>query len=77
MSKNGIHACKNVEETCWKQGDMIHTAQGRRREFKSGPAEEIFECRRHKRGRAERGLPLSLGGLPRENFEFLALLCAF
>ena len=23
------------------------------------------------------GLPLSLGGLPRENFEFLALLCAF
>ena len=28
----------------------------------------------------ERGTPLSLGGLeglPRENFEFLALLCAF
>ena len=29
-------------------------------------------------GRArEGGLPLSLEGLPRENFEFLALLCAF
>ena len=31
-------------------------------------------------GEHERGLPLSLwglGGLPRENFEFLALLCAF
>ena len=22
-SKNGIYACKNVEETCRKQGDMI------------------------------------------------------
>ena len=31
-------------------------------------------------GESTRGLPLSsggLGGLPRENFEFLALLCAF
>ena len=49
--------------------------QGRRRVLKSGPAEEIIECRRH-----ERMTPLSLGGvrgLPRENFEFLALLCAF
>ena len=25
----------------------------------------------------ERGLPLLLGGPPRENFEFLALLCVF
>ena len=51
--------------------------QGRRRVFKSGPAEEIIECR----GESSRwGLPLALmglGGLPRENFEFLALLCAF
>ena len=23
MSKNGIYACKNVVETCWKHGDMI------------------------------------------------------
>ena len=22
-SKNGIYACKNVVETCWKRGDMI------------------------------------------------------
>ena len=53
--------------------------QGRRRVLKSGPAEEIIECRRHERGRAREGdpSPLSLGGLPRENFEFLALLCAF
>ena len=43
----------------------LHT-QGRRRVLKSGPAEEIIECRRGE-----------LGGLPRENFEFLALLCAF
>ena len=28
-------------------------------------------------GSTRGGLPLSLGGLPRENFEFLALLCAF
>ena len=58
----------------------IRTTQGRRRVFKSGPAEEIIECRRHERGRAQEGgpnPPLSLGGLPRENFELLALLCAF
>ena len=55
--------------------------QGRRRVFKSGPAEEIIECRRHNKGESTRGgLPLSLGGiggLHLENFEFLALLCAF
>ena len=54
---------------------MIFLFQGRRRVFKSGPAEETIECRRH-----ERGIPLSLGGLgclPRENFESLARLCAF
>ena len=42
--------------------------------------------RRHERGESTKGgLPLSLGGgggggfrgLPRENFDFLALLCAF
>ena len=36
--------------------------------FKTGQAEEIKECRGHERGGR---------GLPRENFEFLALLCAF
>ena len=56
--------------------------QGRRRIFKSGPAEEIIECRWHERPgvRTRGGLPLSLGGLgglPGENFEYLALLCAF
>ena len=29
--------------------------QGRRRVFKSGPAEEIIECRWHERGRAREG----------------------
>ena len=47
-------------------------SQGRRRVFKSGPAEEATECRRHERGIIEGGLsPLSLGGfggLSRENF---------
>ena len=28
-------------------------------------------------GEHKRGNPLSIGGLPRDNFEFLALLCAF
>ena len=52
--------------------------QGRRRVFKSGPAEEIIECRWHERGESTRGrLPLSFGGIPREKFEFSALLCAF
>ena len=52
----------------------LHTnVQGRRRIFKSGPAKEIIECRRHERGESTRGL----GGLPRENFEYLAHLCAF
>ena len=63
---------------------MVHIThhQGRRRVFKSGPAEEIIECRRHERGGGEheRGSPplvRGIGGLPRENFVFLALLCAF
>ena len=47
--------------------------QGRRRVFKSGPAEEDIECRRHERGRAREGdyspsRKGGLGGLPRENF---------
>ena len=39
--------------------------QGCRRVFKSGPAEEAIECRRHERGESVRGglFPLSLGGL--------------
>ena len=54
--------------------------QGRRRIFKSGPAEEIIECDGTRGGKAREGSPLSsggLGGLPRENLEFLALLRAF
>ena len=57
--------------------------QGRRRILKSGPAEEIIECGRHERGgggREREGAPPLVrgsGGLPCENFEFLALLCAF
>ena len=59
---------------------MTHNHQGRRRVFKSGPAEEIIECRRTRGGEHERvTLPLVRGvrGSPQENFEFLALLCAF
>ena len=55
--------------------------QGRRRVFKSGPAEEIIECRRQERKRAREGDSRQGGrgarGIPRENFEFLAFLCAF
>ena len=55
--------------------------QGRCHVFKSGPVEETIECQRHERGESTRGgLHLSfrgLGGLSREHFEFLALLCAF
>ena len=40
--------------------------QGRRRAFKSGPAEEATECPRH-----EMGTSLE------KTFEFLVLLCAF
>ena len=49
--------------------------QGRRRIFKSGPAEEIVECRRHERGRARGGdSPLSLGvrGSPPNNFRIFS-----
>ena len=49
--------------------------QGRRRVLKSGPAEEIIECRRHERGKSTRGGEHPPP--PRENFEFIALLCAF
>ena len=63
--------------------NVISIPQGRRRVFKSGPAGEIIECRRHVRGgggELERGAPplfRGVRGLPREKFEFLALLCAF
>ena len=47
--------------------------QGRRRLFKSGPAEEAIECRRHERGRAREGFGGPLPSPPptphpRENF---------
>ena len=56
--------------------------QGRRRIFKSGPAEEAIECRRHERGEHERGItpPLvwrGLGASPEKIFKFWALLCSF
>ena len=38
---------------------LIIVRQGRHRVLKSGPAEEIIECRRHKRGRAQEGDPPS------------------
>ena len=43
---------------------VLHWLQGRRRVFKSGPAEETIECRRHEKGGARKGelFPLSLGG---------------
>ena len=37
------------------QASGISKNQGRRRVFKSGPAEEIIECRRHEWGRAREG----------------------
>ena len=36
--------------------------QGRRRIFKSSPAEEIIECQRHERGRVQEGDSPSLQG---------------
>ena len=58
--------------------------QGRRRVFKSGPAEKVIEVRRHKRGRAREGInpPLVRGGgwgaSPEKNFEFFsASMCIF
>ena len=54
--------------------NKLFVEQGRRRLFKSGPAEEAIECGRHKRGEQERGLlPLSLGefeGHPEIFFNF-------
>ena len=53
-------------------------SQGRRRVFKSGPAEEAGECRRHEREEHEspffRGF---WGASPEKIFGLLALLCAF
>ena len=71
---------KSIQNFTWICLDFFQ-CQGRRRVFKSGPAEEIIECRRHERRQNTRGgWPLLLGGLrglPRENFEFLALLCVY
>ena len=57
--------------------------QGRRRVLKSVPVEDMVECRRHKRGRAQRGLAPSRtrkgcsGDLPQENFDKLVPLNTF
>ena len=42
--------------------------KGRRRLFKSGPAEEAIECRTHESGDYSPSRKGGLGGLPRENF---------
>ena len=68
-----------------KFGDYfdIATAQGRRRVFKSSPAEETIKCRRHEKGESTRGgiITLSLGGfggLPLDFFWILsASMCVF
>ena len=51
--------------------------QGRRRLFKSGPAEVAIECGRHERGEStKRGLlPLSLGGMGGFSSEKILELC--
>ena len=50
--------------------------QGRRRVLKSGPVEDMVECRRHERGLApsRKG---GLGDLPRENIDKLVPLNTF
>ena len=63
-----------------KQTCVIVILQGRRRVFKSDPAEEAIECRRHERGESTRGgySPSRLRGLPRENVRILsASMCVF
>ena len=55
---------------------IIFGFQGRRRLLKSGPAEEVIECRRHERGKSTRGGTIPplvrgcLGASPEEIFEF-------
>ena len=44
-------ASKTPSERRFAGGPIV---QGRRRVFKSGPAEEIIECRRHERGESTR-----------------------
>ena len=57
---------------------FFFVTQGRRRVFKSGPAEKIIACRRHERGRAREGdSPSRYGVSPEKILIFLALLCAF
>ena len=61
--------------------NMYTLRQGRRHVLKSGPAEDMFECRRHEWGASTRGgfPPSRKGGsgdLPRENFDKLVLLNA-
>ena len=57
---------------------QILTSQGRCPVLKSGPAEDMVECRRLERGRARGGLtPSRKGGsgdLPREHFDKLVPL---
>ena len=59
----------------WVLRRIISRRQGRRRVFKSGPAEEAIECRRHERGI----IPLSLGGFvgPPPRKVLSASMCVF
>ena len=57
-----------------EKGPFVY--KGRRRVFKSGPAEEVIECRRHERGERTRGgiFPPLVRGVwgasPEKFFEF-------
>ena len=53
ISKNSKYCEKFL--LCVSNGRNMVSLQGRRRVFKSGPAEEIIECRRHERGRTREG----------------------
>ena len=69
--------CKTEKRNCQCGcGQTMKQTQGRRRIFKSGPAEEAIECRRQERGECTSGgiiLPSRKGGLgayPEIFFEF-------
>ena len=54
----------SVKQFGSRSGLTFCSVQGRRRIFKSGPAEEAIEYRRHERGRAREGdyFPSGKGG---------------
>ena len=59
LGANYVYTQRYMQKSNRTKNDKVKSkvviSQGRRRIFKSGPAEEVIECRRHEMGESTRG----------------------